>query len=70
MQEWVRAAGLGAGGLKRGPQGEMKMHMTGAFAAETFTVNQAMDMKGPTGAMHSKAKVSGKRTGDCAAGVK
>lgn len=53
-----------------GPQGEMKMHMTGTFAADTFTVNQAMDMKGPTGEMHSKARVSGKRTGDCPAAKK
>lgn len=53
-----------------GAQGEVRMHMTGSFAAETFTVDQAMDMTGPTGAMHSKAHVSGKRIGDCPAGEK
>lgn len=53
-----------------GPQGEVKMHMNGTFAAETFTVEQAMDMTGPTGAMHTKARVTGKRIGDCPAGEK
>jgi len=52
-----------------GPQGEMKMHMNGSFAPETFTVDQAMDMTG-AGAMHLKARVSGKRIGDCPAGEK
>src|ERR1044072_8088929 len=53
-----------------GPQGDMRMQMNGNFAAETFTVEQAMDMTGPTGAMHTKARVTGKRIGDCPAGAK
>jgi hypothetical protein len=53
-----------------GPQGEVKMHMNGKFATDTFTVDQAMDMTGPTGEMHSKARVTGKRVGDCPAGAK
>lgn len=48
-----------------GPQGSMTMHMTGSFEPETFTVEQAMDMQSPTGAVHSKARVTGRRIGDC-----
>jgi hypothetical protein len=49
----------------------MRMHMTGAFAAETFAVEQSLDVTGPGGfVMHSKARVSGKRIGDCAPGEK
>jgi hypothetical protein len=53
-----------------GPQGDMKMEMNGNFAADSFTVEQTMDMAGPTGTMHTKARASGKRIGDCPAGAK
>lgn len=53
-----------------GAQGEVRMQMTGSFASDSFTVNQAMDMTGPTGATHTKARVTGKRIGDCPAGAK
>lgn len=51
-----------------GTQGDMKMQMSGSFAGESFAVNQSMDMNGPTGKMHTEARVSGKRIGDCPAG--
>lgn len=53
-----------------GPQGDMKMKMKGSFNGDTFTVNQEMDMKGPTGNAHSEARITGKRIGECPAAKK
>lgn len=53
-----------------GGTGEVRMAMTGTFTGDSFAVEQAMDMPGPRGAMHTKARVTGKRIGDCAAGEK
>jgi hypothetical protein len=54
-----------------GDRGTMKMQMTGTFAAESYALEQSMDMAGPDGKnLHSKSRVSGKRIGDCAAGEK
>lgn len=53
-----------------GGQGDMKLQMHGTFAGDTMSVEQTMDMTGPTGAMHSKARVTGKRIGDCPAAAK
>jgi len=53
-----------------GPAGDMKMKMKGSFSGDTFTVNQEMDMKGPTGNARSEARITGKRTGECPAAPK
>ncbi|MCW3836580.1 DUF3617 domain-containing protein [Sphingomonas canadensis] len=53
-----------------GEGGEMKMVTNGSFEAETFAVEQAMDVSGPMGKMHTRARVSGKRVGDCKPGEK
>jgi hypothetical protein len=50
--------------------GKVTMNMAGTFGADVFSVEQTMDMTGPTGAMKTKARVSGKRVGDCAPGEK
>lgn len=50
--------------------GKVTLNMGGSFSADTFSVEQTMDMTGPTGAMQSQARVSGKRIGDCAPGEK
>ncbi|MEI9850952.1 MAG: DUF3617 domain-containing protein [Sphingomonas sp.] len=49
----------------REPQGEMTMRMTGTFAPESFVVENEVTGKSAAGAMHSRARVTGKRVGDC-----
>lgn len=52
----------------REKSGDMTMHMTGSFGADSFTIDQETTATGPKGKMHSKARVSARRVGDCAGG--
>ena len=52
-------------------RGATKLHMTGTFAADSFEVQQEMDMDlGVGGTTHTKARVTGKRVGECKPGAK
>lgn len=49
----------------KGKAGDTTLHMTGSFGADTFTVEQEITAGGPKGGMHTKARVTGRRVGDC-----